>query len=57
MREAGLLWLVFANLDVLIEGVNDPGASVNWAWHILHSLGAATLWWFGAYFDAKLLKE
>jgi hypothetical protein len=57
LREFGLLWLVFANLEVLIRTTDAPQFRINWLWHILHTIVAATFWWVGAYLDAKLLTE
>lgn len=47
MREAALLWLVFSNLDAIIEGEYSLGFALG------HSGGAIALWLLGSLLGTK----
>jgi hypothetical protein len=47
LREFALLWVVFANLDKLI---NDR---FEWRFAIIHTLGGSVLWLYGARLELK----
>lgn len=54
MREAGLLWFVFANLNALVARVATT--AINWPWHLISTAGAAIFWLIGASFDSVFMK-
>ena len=52
LREIGLLWFVFANLDLIVQT-----SHFSWGWSIKNTIGTFILWSLGAVLEALLERK